>query len=323
MRKGSQFTRILIHWACVGLGVMGGLLEATGAPAVTEKKEPLGYPETIGLGLVEGVTEYLPISSTGHLILVQQLLLQEEADTSRSNSGVSQGGDSLAKQAIDAYLIILQSGAVVAVLVLYRRRLRTILLGLRGHDQQGLKLACQIMVAFVPSAILGLGLNAVIEAKLFRPVPVAVALGAGVLLMLAVERWRKRSLKNRALQDLSLRDAFCIGLFQCLSLWPGTSRSMATIVGGYSVGLSPKAAAEFSFLLGFVTLIAASLYKIGQQGDALLETVAIGPLFVGWLVAALSAGLAIKGLIALLTRKGLVPFAIYRIGLAIAVLIFA
>ncbi len=147
--------------------------------------------------------------------------------------------------------------------------------------------------------------------------------------MLIVERWRKRGQSGNVdpddgpeLHELSLRQSLTIGFIQCLAMWPGTSRSMATIVGGYLMGLSPKRAAEFSFLLGLITLSAASGYKLVGDGEQMLAALDLGPVLVGCLVAFVSAALAVKWLVGYLSKHGLALFAWYRIALAIAVFVF-
>jgi undecaprenyl-diphosphatase len=210
------------------------------------------------------------------------------------------------------------------------------LMGLVGRDPKGLKLVINLFVAFLPAAIVGLLLNKWIEARLFFTGPVLLALFLGGVFMMVVEAKRNGRIGgNRALppadsslkeiDDLVPGDALAVGLLQCFSLWPGTSRSMMTIVGGYLVGLRPRAAAEFSFLLGLPTLTAATLYKVAKNLKASRDTgtpnmfEVIGPTtaIVGIVVAALFAALAVKWLVGFLNRKGLIPFGWYRIILAI------
>ena len=297
----------------------------------------LSYGHAVILGIVEGITEYLPISSTGHLILTnaflnldentpvrdaegEWILVQEDLETPRPYT---------VGEAAYAYVIVIQAGAIAAVIMLYWQTILQILLGCVGKNPQGRKLAINLICAFIPAAIVGLLLDDWIEAKLGNNIrAVAGALIVGAVVMLIVEKWRKRRQKGAidpedgpGIHDLSIRQSVMIGFFQCLAMWPGTSRSMATIVGGYLAGLSPKNAAEFSFLLGLITLSAASGYKMVTDGSQMIRALEFGPVIVGCLVAFISAALAVKWLVSYLSRHGLALFAWYRIILAITVLI--
>lgn len=278
--------------------------------------------QSVVLGVVEGITEYLPISSTGHLIIAKGLLkLESPAELSK---------------AVDDFLIVIQGGAILAVLGLYWKRVVQMLRGLFGMDPAGLRLLVNLFVAFLPAAVIGLLINKWIEAKLFFTGPVLLAVFVGGVFMMVVEAKRdgriggKRTLPKRdaslkEIDDLTPGDAAAVGFLQVFSMWPGTSRSMMTIVGGYVVGLRPKAAAEFSFLLGLPTLGAATLYKIAknlkessQAGTPNMFEV-IGPTaaLVGIAVAAVFAAVAVKWLVGFLNRRGLIPFGWYRIVLAV------
>lgn len=278
--------------------------------------------QAIILGIVEGITEYLPISSTGHLILTKDLL--------------GLGSDPEVTKAVDAFLIVIQGGAILAVLGLYWRRALQMLMGLLGRDPKGLKLVTNLFVAFLPAAVLGFLFDDWIEERLFFTGPVLLSLFLGGVFMMVVEARRsgriggKQALPPLAsnakeIDDLTPGDALAIGFLQCIAMWPGTSRSMMTIVGGYLVGLRPKAAAEFSFLLGLPTLGAATLYTIAKDlmksaktGEKdMFETIGLMPALVGIVVAAVSAALAIKWLVGFLNRHGLTPFGWYRIILAL------
>lgn len=269
------------------------------------------------LGLVEGLTEYLPVSSTGHLILVAAWLGKE--------------GD----PAVNAFNIVIQAGAILAVLGLYRDRVASMLVALRDllrggapalkalratlHARfvPGLNLLANLLVAFLPAAILGPLLEDRIESALFYPVPVAAALALGGLVIFAFEPLRRRRLSDGVgIETLGMRGALFIGLIQCLAMIPGTSRSLATILGGIAVGLHPAAAAEFSFLLGLPTLGGATFIKAIGDGDLLLAEVGPLSLLVGLAVATVSAALAVKGFVAWLNRHGLAGFGVYRIVLA-------
>ena len=270
------------------------------------------YGDAFTLGIVEGVTEFLPISSTGHLILAKKFL--------GFGSDARTGGT--IKSAVDAYIIVIQSGAIAAVLFLYWGKIYTMLLGIQGKSREGLLLGRNLLVAFLPAVVIGLTLEDLVEKYLFNHWPVLVALVAGAVLMLAVESWRaRRSAGSEGpganLHELTVRQSLLIGLLQCVALWPGTSRSMMAIVGGYMAGLSPRRAAEFSFLLGLPTLGGAAFYKGFKYGPEIISDLGWGPMSLGFVVAAVSAAISVKWLVGYLGRHGLALFAWYRIALAV------
>lgn len=269
--------------------------------------------QAIILGLVEGITEYLPVSSTGHLILVSWLL------------GLST--NAARNESIEAFNIIIQGGAILAVLGLYRKRVATMVKGILGRDHAGRALFIKIVIAFLPAAVLGVLFDDIIEERLFRPVPVLMALGGGGLLLVLLAPWiRTLTARERSERDdfsnLPYHAAVAIGCMQAIAMWPGTSRSMVTILGGILFGLSPRRAAEFSFLLGLPTLGGACVYKLFKAGkdDPSAFLHALGgpvPVVVGILVAALSAALAIEWLVAYLSRGGFAIFGWWRIAVAL------
>jgi undecaprenyl-diphosphatase len=275
--------------------------------------DAMDWWQAILLGLVEGVTEYLPVSSTGHLLITQRLL-------------------GLEGRAANTYAICIQAGAILAVLGLYRERERAMLAGLVGRDAAGRRLAEAIAIAFVPAAVLGLAFDEAIEERLFGPWPIVAAWLAGGVAILVVERVRRqrarrlapeapspRSVAGLALADLDARRALMIGLAQCLALWPGTSRSLATIAGGVLVGLGLKAAVEFSFLLGVVTLLAATLYKGLSHGDEMLASYSVSSMLLGFATAWVAAVVSVRWMVSYLERHGLSLFGWYRVGLALVV----
>lgn len=271
--------------------------------------------DAIILGLVEGISEYLPISSTGHLIIAAALL------------GLDSPPD--VKHAIDAFTIVVQGGGILAVAGLYRHRIWQMLLGLLGRDRTGLQLAINLLVAFLPAAVLGLLLSNVIERALFFTGPVMLGLAVGGVAMLLISDRHRRELGDDEetagcvnLTGLTWRQALLIGLAQCLALWPGTSRSMTTIVGGMLVGLRARHAAEFSFLLALPTLGGACVYRgfksYRDDGLGVLETLGgVTPVMVGILVAAISAAIAVKWLVGFVGRHGVELFGWYRLVLCI------
>ena len=279
-----------------------------------EKTESVvGYDEALVFGLVEGLTEFLPISSTGHLILTNEWMLA---------SSDLQG---MEKDAVHAYLIVIQAGAIIAVALLYSRRIIAIILGFFGLDPSGKKLGINILIAFMPAVALGPLLDEWIESILFGPVPVATALILGALFMHLAEKRKRRQDgmdgdSGKKLEDLSLKNSLLIGALQCVAMCPGTSRSMMTIVGGYLVGLSRRHSAEFSFLLGLVTLTAAAGYKAITKGRALIEALDYGPMLFGCLIAGISAALSVRWLVGYLSRHGLGLFVWYRIALGALIL---
>jgi len=267
--------------------------------------------QAVILGLVEGITEYLPVSSTGHLIIASALL------------GLD---DPAVKANVDAFNIVIQGGAILAVLGLYRERVIQMIAGLLGKNPAGRALLIKLFVAFLPAAVLGLLFDDLIETHLFHPTPVIAALALGGVWMIVLGRGARRETDDSVdeLAALPLRTAFFIGCFQVVAMWPGTSRSMMTIAGGTLLGLSPKRAAEFSFLLGLPTLGGACVYKLAKNlkeahdaGTAnLFEQLGVGAVAIGLVVATVSAALAVKWLVGFLNRHGLAAFGWYRLALA-------
>ena len=257
------------------------------------------------LGLVEGLTEYLPVSSTGHLILVGHFL----------------GAEGEGSKSFD---IVIQLGAILAVVLHYRVLLMTRLRGLASGSWASMQLFGALMLAFVPTAIAGLFFRKMIREHLFGPLPVAAALIAGGVVMIVVERVRAaRGVQGEdGLAHLTPTRALVIGLGQCFSLWPGASRSMCTIVAGQLVGLSTATAAEFSFLLALPTLGAATVYELYKGRHELFASVGVGQLAVGMAVSFVVAWAVIATFLRYLRHRGLEPFAYYRIAVAIAVLWF-
>ena len=261
------------------------------------------------LGLVDGITEYLPVSSTGHLILASSALGLDDPEQ---------------KSALAAFEIVIQGGAILAVLGLYARRVAQMVRGALGRDRDGQRLLFHVGLAFAPAVVLGPLLDDVIEHYLFRPGPVLAALLAGGIWMIWLDGTR-RTASGEPIESLTPRTAFAIGLFQCAAMWPGTSRSMMAIAGGVLLGLRARDAAEFSFLLGVPTLGAACAYKLLQnlaeskQSGApnLFEVLGVGAIAIGFAVAAISAALAVRWLVAFLERHGLAPFGWYRIALSV------
>ncbi len=262
------------------------------------------------LGLVEGLTEYLPVSSTGHLLLAQRWMGIPSTSVS------------------DAFAICIQAGAILAVLGLYRARVGQMMLGLAGRNPAGRSLALNLISAFIPAALLGFALEKTIKKYLFGGEtwglwPVVAAWLVGGLAILAVAFYRRRLDKSSAsgldLDQLTLRMAVIVGVAQCIAMWPGVSRSLITIVGGVMVGLSLPAAVELSFLLGVITLTAATAYDALKHGQEMLATYGPAPLLIGFVSAWLSAVLAVKWMVGYLKSHGMEIFGWYRVVLAIVV----
>lgn len=256
------------------------------------------------LGIVEGLTEYLPVSSTGHLILTQWLLGLDQEPAMR--------------QAVDSFNIVVQAGAIVAVLGLYRVRVNQMLQGFMGRDDDGRRLAFQLMIAFLPAAVLGPLLDDRIESQLFHPGPVIGALfvgGVAMLLLAAFIKARPDRLYMEV-EQLTYKMAFLIGVAQCVAMWPGTSRSMMTIVAALLLGFRARAAAEISFLLGLVTLGAATVYKSVKGGEQMVEQLGFFNIAIGLIAAMVSAAVAVYWFVKFLTSRGLAPFGWYRLALS-------
>ncbi len=280
-----------------------------------EQKTQISILDATVLGVVEGLTEYLPVSSTGHLILTNEALgLNDETEIAENIS---------LKSAADTYAIIIQIGAIFAVVFLYWKTLKSILLGVFGKDREGLLLARNIFIAFLPAALIGLCLYQVIEYFLFGVYPVAISLFLGGLVMLFVKAKYEKTAMQKAdtnLAKLSPKQCLIVGLLQCLALIPGASRSMMTILGGYVIGLNPKSAAKFSFLLGLITLSAASSFKVLTDSQSMLGAISLQNALWGIFVSFVFAIICVKFFVYFLSKWGLAPFAWYRIILSLVLL---
>jgi undecaprenyl-diphosphatase len=262
------------------------------------------------MGIVEGLTEFLPISSTGHLILTGSLL-------------------NLTGDTVKVFEIAIQTGAMLSVIWEYRVRLGRTVTGLT-HDPVAQRFARNVIIAFIPAVVLGLAFGSLVKAHLFKPVPVAIAFIVGGFIILWVERRHKRLYGERDLEgarqarvetvdDMSAMDALKVGLLQCLALIPGTSRSGATIIGGIVLGFSRKAATEFSFYLGIPTLMGAGAYSVLKQRD-LLQWSDLPMFLIGTVFAFISALICIRWLIRYVSTHDFTVFAWYRIVFGLIVL---
>jgi undecaprenyl-diphosphatase len=254
------------------------------------------------LGVVEGLTEFLPVSSTGHLILAGELL------------GFS---DEKAK----VFEIVIQTGAMLAIVWEYRVRFWRVLAGLTS-DRTAQRFAINVLIAFLPAAALGLAFVKVIKAHLFHALPVALAFIVGGLIILWVERWLHPRVRIDSVDEMSWRDALKVGIAQAFALIPGTSRSGATIIGGMLFGLSRRAATEFSFFLAVPTLVAAGAYDFWKN-RALFSAGDIGLFAAGSITAFISAFLCVRWLLRYIATHDFTPFAWYRIAFGAVVLVTA
>lgn len=290
-----------------------------GNPSVIEQRI-MTTTQAVILGVIEGITEYLPVSSTGHLLLAERIMgigddpYQSPAKWERN------------KEAEDAYTICIQAGAILAVLWLYFGRLKQISRGVIGKDSAGRRLLANVAAGFLPAAVLGLLFNKIIKSYLFGPWPVVIAWLLGGFAILAVSRRNQArsqgSRPGRLLDDMTWQMALLIGVAQCIAMWPGVSRSLVTIVGGLLVGLSIEAAVEYSFLLGVVTLGAATAYDTLKHGQLMLQTFDHYSLIIGVVVAFVAAIFSIKWMVDYLSRHGLEIFGYYRVFVAIATTVF-
>lgn len=263
--------------------------------------EPLLLLKAFILGIVEGLTEFLPISSTGHLIVVSSLL---DFNDERGK----------------LFVIVIQSAAILAVMWEYRAKLASVMAGLRRHEAAAQRFALNIMIAFLPLALIGLAFGKQIKAALFNPLTVAVTSIIGALFILWAEK-RQHTVRIESVDDLGWKDALKVGFAQALALIPGTSRSGATIIGGLFFGLSRRAATEFTFFLAMPTLIIATLYDLYKE-RALLSSDDLGMWSVGFIASFISAYLCVRWLLRYISSHDFTIFAWYRIAFGIILLVY-
>lgn len=254
----------------------------------------------VALGLVEGITEFIPVSSTGHLILAGDLL-------------------GFNNERAKVFEIFIQLGAILSVVWLYRKRLSDVIRDIPNRHKARL-FVLNLLVAFLPAAVIGLITHKAIKLYLFNPVTVAIALVSGGLVILMIERTKHRS-HVKSTDDITIRQAFGIGLAQCVSLFPGVSRSGATIMGGLVIGLDRRVAAEFSFFLAIPIMFAATGYDLLKNLD-ILSTSDIPLFIIGFVTAFFSALVVIKAFIGFISRHDFSSFAYYRIVFGLLVLGF-
>lgn len=271
--------------------------------------DSLTITQAVILGIVEGITEYLPISSTGHLIVTQRIL------------GIPMDTPE-AKIAADAFAISIQGGAILAVLGLYWKSVVRMGAGCLGKDPEGLKLALALVTAFLPAVIIGLAAGDWIKGHLFGMWPVIAAWIVGGIALLVFAGKPEPEAPHSGPKPLpvpTLRQAVFIGLLQCVAMWPGTSRSLMVMVGGLIVGMGLRRSVEFSFLLGVLTLGAATAKDTLEYGPLMVQQYGMTSLAAGFAASAVSALLAVKWLVGYLGRHGLRGFGYYRVAVGVLV----
>jgi undecaprenyl-diphosphatase len=297
---------VMAAWAGTSQSAAAAVDRVAAASSGTSADTPneLNIPKAVVLGLVEGVTEFLPVSSTGHLLVVERAMGIGQTDETRN--------------AAETYAVTIQAGAILAVLVLYHRRIRSMAEGLLGRDAVGRRVAIGLLVAFAPAAIIGFLFEHPIRDHLLGvwPVIIAWAVGGALLLVFGSRRHDEEERHRPGLESITVRQALIIGVAQCLALWPGTSRSLVTIVAALAVGLSLSAAIEFAFLLGLITLGAATVYEGLKSGGEVVSTFGLAAPLVGLAVAFVSAVVAVRWMVTYLERHSLAIFGWYRIGIA-------
>jgi len=266
--------------------------------------------KSIILGIVEGLTEFLPVSSTGHLVIFQNLMKFE--------------GTTL--NYVNMYTYVIQLGAILAVVILYWGKIKDTLINFFpqkvGYEKSGFKFWFMVVIACIPGGVFGILLDDLADKYLFSPVPIALTLFFGGIAMIYAEnKFRKNKSTSREI-NVTVKQAWIIGLFQCLAIIPGMSRSASTIIGGWVAGLSTVAAAEFSFFLAIPVMVGMSLLKIIKIGGVMtLTSPEITSLAVGFIVSFIVALGVINKFITYLKHKPMKIFAIYRMIFAVVVLV--
>lgn len=253
------------------------------------------------LGIVEGVTEFLPVSSTGHLILANRLL----------------GFD---PEAWKLFNVVIQLGAILAIVVLYWRTFATVIAGMIKGNRLSWRFVGNVVVAFLPAAVIGLALHKYIEALLGHAEVVAIALIVGGIAILVIERLAK-TVTVHGVAEMPVRTAVGIGFAQCLAMVPGVSRSGATIMGALTMGVERRTAAEFSFFLAIPTMLGATVLELWKN-RALLDAGQVHDIAIGFVVAFIVAIIVVRAFVAVISRYGFAPFAWYRIVVGIAALVW-
>jgi undecaprenyl-diphosphatase len=262
------------------------------------------------LGIVEGLTEFLPVSSTGHLVIFQNILKFE----------------GITPNYVEMYTYVIQLGAILAVIILYWKKIKDTLLNFFpqkvGYEKSGFKFWFMIFIACIPGGVFGILLDDLADKYLFSPIPIAITLFFGAIWMMYAEKKFRNNKRNSKELNVTAKQAITVGLFQCLAIIPGMSRSASTIIGGWVSGLSTVAAAEFSFFLAIPVMVGMSFLKILKIGGIGILTLSeIISLAVGFLVSFIVALIVINKFISYLKKKPMRIFAIYRMIFAVIVLV--
>lgn len=283
-----------------------GLTSALPVSAFTQSTSDLELSvfSAIVLGLVEGLTEYLPVSSTGHLLMANEIL------------GLNTNEE--AERLLDAYAICIQAGAILAVLFVYKERILQLLDGLLGRSEEGRRILFAVMAAFVPTALIALAIYDPIRENIFSAGFIAIAWVVGGLVILGLSRSGFFDRAGIELGEMTIKQAGLIGLMQAIAVWPGVSRSLVTIIAGVLVGLRLRAAVEFSFLLGLITLSAATVFAAKSDGAELVNQFGFVTPAIGLIVAFVSAIAAVRWMVAWLNEKGFEVFGWYRLAAGLA-----
>lgn len=305
MRNHCQ-TSLLLLLAWFAFLNPAGAADDSAVSSPEPSRLTLSLFQAVVLGFVEGATEYLPVSSTGHLLIVEHLMGMD--------------ADERQKESANSLAICIQAGAILAVIVLYFSRIRQIVAGMLGRDADGLRLLINLCVAFLPAAVIGLLAKDWIKEHLFGVMPVAAALFVGGVLILIQTLSKNRVDANtgKSIVEMSWKDAIFVGLLQCVAFWPGFSRSLATILGCRLAKLHMAAAVEFSFLLGLLTLSAATAYEGLKHGRGMIADYGLAMPAVALVTAFAAAVVSVRFMVGSLAKYGLTPFGYYRIALAIA-----
>lgn len=309
MRNHCQ-TCFLIFLAAIVFANSASAADVSASVSEEQSRPTMSLFQAIVLGFVEGATEYLPVSSTGHLLIVEHLMGMDADDRQ--------------KESANSLAICIQAGAILAVLVLYFRRIRQIVAGMLGRDPDGLRLLINLCVAFLPAAVIGLLAKDWIKEHLFGITPVAAALFVGGILILIQARGKSSDDANigKSILHMSWKDAIFVGILQCVAFWPGFSRSLSTILGCRLAKLHMAAAVEFSFLLGLLTLSAATAYEGLKHGREMIADYGMAMPTVALVTAFAAAVVSVRFMVGSLSKFGLTPFGYYRIVLAIACLVW-
>lgn len=269
--------------------------------------------KAIIVGIVEGITEFLPVSSTGHMIIVENII------------GFKQGiipASLYTKQYIDAFTMIIQLGAILAIVVLYWNKImKTFKNFSPKKPKSGFKFWFNIGIACIPAGVLGLRYHDLIKEKLYNPTTVTAALLVGAIWMIYAENKYRGKFTTKTIDDINVKQAFLIGCFQCLALWPGMSRSASTIIGAWIVGVSTVAAAEFSFFLAIPVMVGVTIKSLFDINMVALTSIQVIALIVGFIVSFIVALIVVNKFITFLKKRPMRVFAVYRVFLSIILIV--